>query len=55
MEPKMENPPHTFKETNLVLQLVFELLIKSKNDKLEFVEEKKCTFSNVYFALTKFL
>ena len=29
-ESKMENPPHTFREMNLVLQLVVESQIKNK-------------------------
>ena len=34
-ETKMENSTHTFKERNLVLQLILESQIKSKTDKLE--------------------
>ena len=42
----MENPQHSFREMNLVPQLIQELgikelQIKSKTDKLELVKEKK--------------
>ena len=45
MELKMENPTHTFRKTNLVLQLIYELQIESKNyDGLELPKGKRRHF-----------
>ena len=44
----MENPAHSFRETNLVLQLIKEEQIKSKTVKKEGI------FSTVYFVQRKF-
>ena len=40
-KPKMENSTHSFRDTNLVLQLIQESHIKSKTDKLELAKEKR--------------
>ena len=44
MESKMENPTHSFRETNLVLKLIEESEIKSKTDELELAQEKRRHF-----------
>ena len=44
----MENPAHSFRETNLVLQLIKEEQIKSKTVKKEGI------FCTVYFVQRKF-
>ena len=43
-ESKMENPTHSFRETNFVLQLIQESQIKSKTDELELAKEKRGHF-----------
>ena len=56
-ESKMENPTHSFRETNLVLQLISKLQIKSKNDEFELAKEKRgyflyrfsCTVTFVFY------
>ena len=50
-ESKMENPTHIFKETNLVIQLIYKLRIKSKT---VMSWNKKSAFFNVYFVQGKF-
>ena len=55
MELKMENPTHTFRKTNLVLQLIYELQIESKNyDGLELPKGKRGHFFNTYFVRRNF-
>ena len=49
-ELKMENPTHSFRETNLVLQLIEESQIKSKTEELELVKEKQGYFCIIYFV-----
>ena len=44
MESKMKNPTHSFREMNLVLQLIQESQIKSKTDDLELAKEKRGHF-----------
>ena len=39
MESKMENPTHSFKEINRVLQLIQDLQNKGKTDALELAKE----------------
>ena len=46
----MENPTHSFRETNLVLQLIEELQIKSKTVIVGACEKNEGTFYTVYFA-----
>ena len=54
-EPKMENPTHSFRETNLVLQLKEESQIKSKTViSWSSREEKEGIFCTIYFAQRKF-
>ena len=49
MESKIENPTHIFRDTNLILQLIYQSGIKSKTDELELAKEKKeCIFCNLY-------
>ena len=53
-ESKMENPTHSFRETNLVLQLIYKSQTKSKTDKLELTIEKRTFFVYVvYFVCLK--
>ena len=40
-ELKMENPTHSFRETNLVIQPIKETQIKNKTDQLELAKEKR--------------
>ena len=50
-EPKMENPTRSFRDKNLVLQLVWESRIKSKSVMSWSSQKKKeCIFRNVYFV-----
>ena len=53
-ESKMENPTHSFRETNLVLQLIYEFQIKNKTDELELAKEKQDIFYIVYFVRRNF-
>ena len=57
-ESKMENTPHSFRETNLVFQFIWELQIKSKaqknKKKKRSQKETKDIFCNVYFAQRTF-
>ena len=53
-ESKMENPTHSFRETNLVLQLIYEFQIKNKTDELELAKEKQDIFYIVYFIRRNF-
>ena len=53
-ESKMENPRHSFRETNLVLQLIYEFQIKNKTDELELAKEKQDIFYIVYFVRRNF-
>ena len=56
VESKMENPAHSFREVNHVLQLVKEWEIKSKTVMSWSSRNKKeCIFCNVYFARRKFV
>ena len=48
-ELKMENPTHTFRETNLVLQFIKYLQIKSKSV-MSWSSRKKKQGINVYFV-----
>ena len=51
----MENPTHSFRETNLVLQLKEESQIKSKTViSWSSREEKEGIFCTIYFAQRKF-
>ena len=50
----MENPTHTFRETNLVLQLKLESQITSKTVIVGARDRKKRAFSSVYFARRNF-
>ena len=51
----MENPTHSFRETNLVLQLKEESQIKSKTViSWSSREEKEDIFCTIYFAQRKF-
>ena len=53
-ESKMENPTHSFRETNLVHQLIYKSQTKSKTDKLELTIEKRTFFIYVvYFVCLK--
>ena len=45
--------PHTFTETNLVLQLIYETQIKNKTDKLELAKEKR-EFLVLFFCSNEF-
>ena len=52
----MENPAHSFREVNHVLQLVKEWEIKSKTVmSWSSRNKKKCIFCNVYFVRRKFV
>ena len=54
-ESKMENPIHSFKEMNFVLQHLQELRIKSKTVMSWSLEKKKeCIFCNAYFVWRNF-
>ena len=54
-ESKMENPTHSFKETNHVLQLIWESQIKSKTVMSWSSRMKKeGIFCTVYFVRRKF-
>ena len=54
-ESKMENPTHSFRETNLVLQVISESQIKSKTTMSWNSQKKKeSTFCTVYFVRRKF-
>ena len=51
----MENPAHTFREVNLVLQLIKESQIKIKTAmSLILLNKKECIFCKVYFVGRKF-
>ena len=53
--PKMKNPWITFWETNLVLQLMLKLRIKSKTAMSWSLQKKKhCIFCKIYFAQKEF-
>ena len=53
-EFKMENPTHSFRETKLVLQLIYESKMKSKNsDELELPKEKRGQFLYRWFCPKK--
>ena len=52
MESKMENPTHSFKKTNLVLQLIEESEIKSKTV-MSWSSQKKKEGIFVLFILSK--
>ena len=55
MEMKMENPTHSFRETNLVLQLIQESQIKSKTVMSWSSRKKKeGIFCTVHFVWTEF-
>ena len=52
----MENPMQTFRETNLVHQLILESRIKNKMVMSWCSRKRKdCIFYNIYFVLRKFL
>ena len=50
----MENPTHSFRETNLVLQLIQESQIKSKTVMSWSSRKKKGIFCTVYFVRREF-
>ena len=52
-ESKMENPTHSFRETNFVLQLIQESQIKSKTDELVGARERKKRAFFVPFILSE--
>ena len=55
MESKMENPTHSFREMNLVLQLIQESQIKSKTMMIWSSQKKKGgIFCTVYFVQSEF-
>ena len=49
-ESKMENPTHSFRETNLVIQLIEKSQIKSKNVMSWSSRRKEGIFCVVYFV-----
>ena len=53
-ESKMENPTHSFRETNPVLQLIQELQVNSKIMMSWNSRKKKGIFCTVYIAWRKF-
>ena len=55
VESKMENPTHSFRETNVVLKLIQESEIKSKTDELELAKEKRRHFLYRLFCPNFFL
>ena len=55
MESKMGNPKHSFRETDLVLQLIEESQIKSKTVMSWSLRKKKeSIFCTVYFVQREF-
>ena len=50
----MENPTHSFEETNLMLQLKGQLQIKSKTVAWSLQKKKDGIFSSFYFVRTNF-
>ena len=51
----MENPTHSFREMKHMLQLVYEIRIKSKTVKSWSLQKKeKCIFCTIYFVQRKF-
>ena len=51
----MENPTHSFRETNLVLQLMYELQIKNKTvTSWSLRKKKQDIFCTVYFVQSEF-
>ena len=56
MESRIENPPYSFRETNLVLQLIKELQIKSKTVIVGTRKKKKDgIFCTIYFVRRNFI
>ena len=53
MGSKMKKPTHTFRETNLVPQPIWESRNKRKTDDLVLAKEKKNIFCNIYFVQRK--
>ena len=54
-ESKIENPTHSFRETDVVLQAIKELQIKSKTVmSRNSLKEKQGIFCTVYFVRRKF-
>ena len=49
----MENLTSSFREKNLVPQLVQELQIESKIDELELAKKNECIFCNVFLILSE--
>ena len=49
-ESKMGNPTHSFRETNLVLQLMYKLQIKSKTAELVLEKEERGQFLYCIFC-----
>ena len=55
MESRIENPPHSFRETNLVLQLIKELQIKSKTVMSWNSQKKEGIFCTIYLVRRNFI